>query len=286
MKIDRRITNGLAWTGALLVVAIPTADLLSAQFIGSPAPAAPAVVAAVAPEAPLPMPSSQRPSTPAAKPATEVASIEPVKAAPVAKPAATAKPVEVAAKPAASTPAAKPAGNAVDTYLGSGKPLPSYITDADAPAKPAEVAATPARPPIDTSSAVVDPVQVASIPVKVAPTPMPLSMRPRPVTVATAPVVAPSEPVLILPTPTQNAPVVRPPVQTVPQGVDVTAADLADWESGPLSEFLARRQGGNASAASYDNNGFYLDQGPDAENGGRDRLIGPATDEYYFPFGN
>lgn len=250
MKIDRRITNGLAWAGVLLVIGVPAADLLSAQFSGEAATPAPEQIAMVSPVAPNPAPLSQRP---AAKPEAEVAVAEPV--APV-----VAKPV---------TPPTIQTATAVDSFLQSGKAMPSYITDAGAVAAkpaPAQVAVTaPARTPIVTTPAAaapvaVDPMQVAVIaPQKVAPIPMPLSMRPRPfiATSATSAIVLPPE-------------LVRQPPATV------TAADLDDWETGPLSEFLAKKQGQGGSSATvtsdYDSNGFFLDEGPNPVR--RDRVIG------------
>jgi hypothetical protein len=250
MSIDRRITNGLAWAGVILVVGIPAADLLSAQFMGNPAAPAPAQVAVIEPVAPVPAPLSQRPAAPVAKPAIEVAV------------AAPAKPVAPVAKPAV-TPAAQTA-DAVDAFLQSGRAMPSYITGADAPAAPSQVAATPpARTPIVTTPAErIDPVEVAAIPPhKVAPVPMPLSMRPQPIAVALV-----RDPVVIPPglTPALPAGAIRPPA-------DVTAADLDDWETGPLSDFLAQRQAGNAYVEpTYDANGFFLDEGP---NRSRARVI-------------
>jgi hypothetical protein len=243
MQIDRRITNGLAWAGVLIVVGVPTADLLSAQFAGPSAMPVREQVAVIEP-APIPAPLAQRPAAPVAKPA--VAAVAPVKPAPVAKPAAV---------PAATT------ADVVDNFLQSGKPLPSYITGAEAPAAPRQAAAAPAvRTPIVTTpvtepaAPAVDPVQVASIgPQRVAPVPMPLSMRPR---IAVAPqVIVPAD-------------VIRPPA-------NVTASDLADWESGPLSEFLASRQRQGQPVAidpEYDPDGFFLDEGPNSRRG--DRVVG------------
>jgi hypothetical protein len=260
MNIDRRITNGLAWAGVVLVVGVPTADLLSAQFMGrGEAPS----VAVIEPVSPTPAPASQRPAAPAVVPQTEVA----------AAPAGPIDTPEAAVVPAAQT------ADAVDRFLQSGKPLPSYITGGGDTA-PAEVAATPpARPPVVTAPApepaAPDPVQVAAIPVKEAPVPMPLSMRPKPM-----PVVAdtPLEPVVI----PDSVVAPLPPA-------NVTATDLEDWETGPLSEFLAARQQqqGSSATVTYDRDGFWLDEGPDGPRHPRDRYIGPAEDEVYFlPFGN
>ena len=260
MQIDRRITNGLAWAGAFLVVGVPAADLLSAQFLGD----RPAQIAVIdeRPTAPTPAPRAQRPQ---------------------------AKPVEVAAvAPAKST-------DVVENFVQSGKKLPSYISDAPAenpvapaakptetatvkpeaiaPAKPTQTAAAPAptRIPILT-----DPVETASISPKIAPVPMPLSMRPQPVVVATAKPVAPS---VVFPA---NEPVFVPPsVQPAPQA-EITAEDLEDWETGPLADFLARRQAPQQAriAPRYNDDEepfFYSDR----EFQQRDRLVGPEM--FFFP---
>jgi hypothetical protein len=277
MQIDRRLTNGLAWAGALIVVAIPTADLVSSHLMGDGANARPAQIAlaeaAPAVEiAPIPAPLSQRPVAPAAQTAAVVAT--PV-ATPAVAPTQTTAPVQVAVAAPAKPVAAKPAATdsaVVSAYINSGKALPSYITDASTPAqasvpvKPAQpsqpatvaVAAPTAAPvaPVVSEPVVADPVVVGSVePRQLAPVPMPLSMRPHPVVVA------------------RPAAVVVPPDTITPS--DLTAADLRDWESGPLSEFLAKRQARaqGTPAPEYDADGFFLDQGP---NGGRDRLIGPA----------
>lgn len=256
MNIDRRITNGLAWAGVILVVGVPTADLLSAQFLGQPSAQTAPQVAVVAP---MPAPLSQRPAAPVAMPAPEVAAVVP------------AKPVVAAPVKPVVTPSAQTA-DAVDTFLQSGRSLPSYITDDDAPTAPNQVAtSTPARPVITTAPAappaIVDPIEVASIPEpKVAPTPMPLSMRPKPVAVAVV-----SDPVVVPPglTPAHPSVVVRPPAT-------ITAADLQDWETGPLAEFLAQRQGGD----EVDPDGFFLDEGPNRPR--RDRIIAREPAPFLF----
>jgi hypothetical protein len=287
MKIDRRITNGLAWAGVLLVVGVPAADLVSAQFMGETAVAPQAQVAVVARVAPVPAPLSQRPAAPVAELEVQVAAVTPPKPVVPAMspaPAESADQVAVVAppKPATITPAATPVrpasetADAVDAWLNSGKPLPSYITDesvaptqvAVAPPTQAPLSTAPATPPIGT-----DPIQVASIPqFKVAPVPMPLSMRPQAMPVA----IRSSNDLIVAPA--GGGP--RPPA-------NVSAEDLADWESGPLSEFLAQRQaqaGQGQDDAYYDEDGFFLGDGPNAPPR-RDRLIGPAN-TYFFPFAN
>ena len=299
MQINRRVTNGLAWAGLFLVVGIPAADLLSAQFMGEQE----SITVASVPSdriAPMPAPLSQRPAAP-----TQTAAVAPAK--PAVAPAA--------GKPAAADPV-------VDGFLASGRKLPSYITGADtaAPAPPVATAATaptqvaaapkPVVPvtaaPIASTPAVVppnqaattpasatpgiDPIQVASLgSQKIAPVPMPLSMRPANQVVAAKPsnAINPSNPLGVAPVvvPSQSAQA-YPPV-----GMD----DLEDWESGPLSDFLAERQNGRTPPSqradrnydsNYDRNGFFLSDGPNNRRPQRDRLVGPADEGFFLPFVN
>ncbi len=245
MQIDRRITNGLAWAGALLVVAIPVADYVSGQF-GTPDQQVAVVDAQVI--APQPAPASQRPQQVAARPAITTPAAPATTA-----PAAVPEPDRVVTA-STNAPAAKPNGDVVDSFIQSGRALPSYISDAPAaPTTPARqpiavpsVAATPPTQPATQPAAVPATVEVAAVtPAKTAPIPMPASMRP-----------ATPAPVLV----------VDEPVRTVTPGM-VSASDLEDWESGPLSEFLARRQQQNRDVVvdDYDPDGFFLDEGPNSD---------------------
>lgn len=250
MPIDRRITNGLAWAGALVVVAIPAADAALRQF--EPRSASQVAVIEEQVETPaLPTPASQRP-TEGAVPEEPVVSEPVVEAAavPVAKPAT--KPVATPAPdPVTTASASAPSGDAVDDFLKSGRPLPSYITGggATAPTQAAIAPVTTTRPAPTAVAPVSAPPaeQVAAVPrTKIVTFPTPASERPA--SVPRSAVVA-AQPPLVIET--------QPPV--------VTAADLEDWESGPLSEFLARRQGStDQPPADYDPDGFFLDEGPNS----------------------
>jgi hypothetical protein len=61
----------------------------------------------------------------------------------------------------------------------------------------------------------------------------------------------------------------------------VSSDELADWESGPLEEFLAHKRRGarpeQAQSDEYDADGFFLSDGPNS----RRRLV-----EQMFPFAN
>lgn len=289
MQINRRITNGLAWAGLFVVVAVPVADAVSNQVMGDRPQIAVASVAEVPGEdAPIPAPLSQRPHAPV----IETAAIAPAEPAVV-------KPVV----PAAANPVAA-ADPVVDSFLSSGKKLPSYITGGDAGPAQAAVAPAPAKPvapavtkpvvaPVETAvvaparpvvapaaPAAIDPVEVATLtPANIAPVPMPLSMRPKPVTrpLATAP---------------RNDDIVLPPEVVANNNARPSVVDdLRDWESGPLSEFLARRQGQQSSSATVTSDrafpdGYYDDSGFNRRPG-RDVYLGPVQDDpVFFPFIN
>ncbi len=273
MQLDRRtITNGLAWAGAALIIAIPAADLIARQFSSEPQVA---VVedASTRPAPDLPTASAERPA-----PATSNS-------------AATSAPQSVATNPA---PANATSDDAVDTYLQSGRELPSYISGgsggASAPAPSTQQPATPA--PVQTAAVPAQQAQsvqpsttqnqqsarpVITPPRAVSGFPTPVSERPRAVAAQT-PVIQPAVPAPVA------EPAAPPLIINSPAPV-VTAQDLEDWETGPLSDFLANRNGQRPAPvpSTYDGNGFWLDQGP---NAGRGSQFPQAYDnDYYYPFG-
>lgn len=226
MQIDRRITNGLAWAGAVLVVAIPAADVALRQFGPADTPQIAVVEEQTAP------------------------AVEPE---PVGKPAPKPEPEPVAEPDPADS-------NAVDSYLQSGKKLPSYISDGSPTGRTQTAALTPAeeevtRPaptpepapePVATPEPEPEPEPVAAAPAKAVSLPTPVSQRP-----ASVP---------------RSAAITPPPPLVIDQpNTVVTAEDLEEWESGPLSDFLARRQAGPAPVSpEYDPDGFFLDEGPNS----------------------
>ncbi|MNL37997.1 hypothetical protein D3C87_1601760 [compost metagenome] len=97
--------------------------------------------------------------------------------------------------------------------------------------------------------------------------------------------------IVTFPTPVSERPAPMPRTQVAAQPpliIDtpepvVTAADLEDWESGPLSEFLAGRQGQARPAPSdYDEDGFFLDEGPNST--ARYQRFPRAYDGNFYPF--
>lgn len=283
MQIDRRITNGLAWAGAFLVVGIPAADFLLRQMND-----APPQVSVVQEE----------------KTAQSVAEV-PVTPAPAASPAPVAPAAPVAETPVAeeAAPAAKPAstGDAViDKYLQSGKDLPSYISDGGSVQKPAETkpvevakpaaetpkpqqtqAVTPAPTPAPVETAAVPRTKLVTLPTPVSERPpsvataRPVVSEPAPI-VAQQPAIAPQQPVIVTPS-------AQPPLIVSEPEQIITAEDLEDWETGPLSDFLARRSGTSQRTQQFDGNGFFLDQAPG--NLRPQRMPDAYDDDYYFPFG-
>ena len=284
MQIDHRITNGLAWAGAALVVAIVGADFVMRQFEPVPAPQIAVIeeqVAEVEPDASnpvLPTPVSERP-------APEVAETTPApqEVAPKPEQVAEAQVADAQAPKADRVTTANAArtsgGDAVDAFIRSGRELPSYISDgggASAPSTPAPApTAAPAPSPTPKPAEVAGPTPAVTPPAatvtppKVVTMPTPVSERPPSVASAPAPAVVPPPPLVI----DNPAPV-------------VTAEDLEDWETGPLSEFLANRQGQGRAVPppddDYDANGFFLDEGP---NKRRLERFPRAYEGEYYPFG-
>jgi hypothetical protein len=285
MQINRRITNGLAWAGLFVVVAVPVADAVSRQLMGDEPQFAVATVAELPREgAPVPAPLSQRPHAPEIKTAA-IAPAQPAVVKPVAPAVSAANPV-------------------VDSFLSSGRKLPSYITGGDAEPAQAVVASPPAKPvvpavtkpvvaPVETAivaptnpviapeaPVAIDPVEVAALtPANVAPMPMPLSMRPTPVT----------RPLASMQT---NEDIVLPPEVVANNNArPAVVDDLRDWESGPLSEFLARRQAQQRSSATVTSDGSfqdgYYDDSDAVRRPRRDVYLGPVQDDaVFFPFVN
>lgn len=260
MPIDRRIANGLAWAGALVVVAIPAADAALRQF--GPQSSLQVAVVEAQPEMPaLPTSASQRPEPVVTE--SPVVSQEPaVVAKPESKPVVAPDPVVTATAQTGAT-----SGDALDDFLKSGRPLPSYISDGGnaAPSQAAPVTSTTVVKPAPVATAPEpEPEQVAALPrTRIVTFPTPVSERPPSV---------PSRPVAA-----------QPPLVVETQPPLVTAADLDDWESGPLSEFLARRQAGTGQApADYDPDGFFLDQGPNSS--ARVWRFPEAYEDGYYPF--
>lgn len=266
MKLNPKLTGGLAWAGLVVILAVPAADMLTRDQGGAAAnvidEAKPVETALVAP-----------------KPAVR----------PVVAPAT-------------------PSDDPVDSYVSSGKKLPSYISDAPAEvavAKPAPtvklvapaagpnatpaVATAPVVKPVAPATPAVDTTTVASLPV--APIPYPADKRPRPVVVASPsvtqlggekPLVVDAEQVA-----KRDAAVARvlddEPVRATSRGV-VTGDQLEEWDSGSLADYLERRGMINedtraSSRRDLDEDGFFRD---DRDDGRRVIRRLPRNDFFLF----
>ncbi len=243
-----KVTWGLAWAGLALVLAVPSADFLTRQF-GAPA----STVVMTSDTKPVKTAST----TPAAPAKTAVTTVK------------TDKGIKIV--PAA--PSANP-NDPVEKYLSTGKPLPDYISDRDAPAAPVTTTkpASPAAPVI--KQPVPAETQVASIsqPAIALPRmPLPATARPRPLPVNPVPAATQPEPVVIV----DEAAVTG----AIPQ--DEFTGDLDGWDTESLRDYLERRGilegSGNpprsnatvtqrsSNGSNYDPNGFYLSDGPNTD---------------------
>ncbi|MDB5563024.1 MAG: hypothetical protein JWN11_2442, partial [Hyphomicrobiales bacterium] len=156
------------------------------------------------------------------------------------------------------------------------------------PTAPAAVAAAtpavvtePAPPPAIATPTVTVLASVDSNKPVVAPVPMPASMRPKPQLAQPLPGVAQRSP-SIEPFPTAvpgDSPVVvldPVPQQDSPNAPIVTERDLAGWKSGTLADYLASKgllsnsKPRPRAPVNYDQNGFFLSDGPNADRYYRD----------------
>jgi hypothetical protein len=261
MKLNSKLTGGLAWAGLILVLAVPSADMLTKGSGGA-----------------------------AATMTSDMDAIDTATATPAVTPAAGPK--VILARPGEAPVVVQAQGeDPVDEYLGSGKELPSYISDA-----PADVAAAEPAPVtklvVPGAASQTDAVDVAAvdpapaIPPQAAPVPYPASMRPKaPVMTAIAPVATDEEAPLILDedlVERREAAVaavlddgpVGPPAPAIVRG-----EELEEWDSGSLADYLERRglmnssSSDEASSGDFDEDGFFLDEGPnDDEERLRQRL--------------
>ncbi len=269
MKMNPKVTGALAWTGLVLVLAVPAANMITGE-----------------PEAKANLTSD----TQQVKTAT---------AAPAAKPAA--KPVLPAldAKPATviETASTSTSGDAVADFVKSGRKMPSYISGNDAPA--VDSASTPAAPvkkpgtvtinpdgtiqkptatvptvkPVTTVPAVkpADPNVATINPALVAPTPLPASARPSQQSVIVLPPADQLPPIFDNNNVASTGPV--PPSDITPNDQFVTGDQLDEWDSGSLADYLERKglMSEASQAAPAGDQRFFIEDAPN--NGRRSRVI-------------
>lgn len=248
MKLNPKLTGGLAWAGLVVILAVPSADMLM-------------------------------------KPQEQAGAATVTSGTDAIRTSSVPAPVTEAVKPASEDP--------VDSYLASGRKLPSYISDAPAevasrapvktpqlvvPTQPATTGpgaqtATIAPPAAESVAPSVDVAAIAPAGPVAPPTPYPASLRPK-APVATA--VRQEEPPLII-----DEDIVTRREAAVARVLDddlgprspggfVRGDELEEWDSGSLADYLERRGMLNeneqqASASNYDPDGFFLDEGPNSD---------------------
>lgn len=255
MRLNSKLTWGLAWAGLAIVVAVPSADFFTGKVGGKAAM----------------LTSTVEPGTP-------------IKTASVTT---TVTPSGIKIMPAAAS-----GGDAVSSYLQTGKPLPSYISTASAPSSPAPVPAASSEAP--TQVATIDPAQQVVAPVPLPGRPAELDAQPKvftpqPAAAPAAPVLADNSDVNVIgPDASSAAPIVdelsdepqvaeAPPGPVPPEPIDDGSADAPN---GNLQQYLSRNglldngsadEGGRSTAqvtvtdqpnSDYDAQGFYLNDGP------------------------
>jgi len=253
MKLNSKLTWGLAWTGLAVGIAIPSADFLTGKLGTDKA----AVIT-----------STTDPVKPAAATPVKTASVTTTKTKTgvvITPKGGTAAPV----LSAGTTPVN--AADPVNKLLKTGKPLPDYISDGDSPAGPAKT---------DTQVASIDPVAPTPFPGRpwtlarpVQPKPIqPKAATPQPATdpVITGTLPPASDPVVVVDEePTQQA-AVEPDHPVPPAAIE---DDTSNWRAQGLARYLDQNgllADGSHSTASvtvrqpdnYDPDGFYLSDGP------------------------
>jgi hypothetical protein len=253
MKLNSKLTGGLAWAGLVVVLAVPSADILMGGKDDAAArQATDSIRTATVDVAPQPKPVTSRPAAPA-----------------------------TATTPVVTTPkttVAATGDDPVDAYISSGKKLPSYISDApDAVVADKPVTVPRLVVPGTTQTPKPAATEVAIVPTMdagaVAPIPYPASMRPaEKTTVATA---SEAEAPLII-----DEELVERREEAVARVLEddrrIDGEELEEWDSGSLADYLERRGlisggdgGGQADAGEFDEDGFFLDEGPNNSSGRR-----------------
>lgn len=285
MKLNSKVTGGLAWAGLIVVLAVPSADMLTKPTANTATIASgmdAVQTASVAPAVKPVVPAIRKSATTVVAPAETAATT----------PATTvAEPTETAAIDS-GTP------DVVEDYISKGKKLPSYISDAPgvaaqepvtskpvmakpatakpAPAKPLIVPTTTASTPAVNTDGTFAGDSKADVAV-VAPKPYPASMRPKTPTTAIAALPSNEEAPLIIDENelTQREAAIRPPVD-MPEPQIVTEDELQEWDSGSLADYLERKglisKVEQALDAEYDEDGFFLSDGPNKSSAKRRRV--------------
>lgn len=248
MKINPKVTGALAWTGLVLVLAVPAADMLGGK-----------------PEAKANLTSdTSQVTTPVAKPA--------------GKP--TVPPIETASTSGDAVTDFVKSGKTMPSYIsGNDAPAVDAASTPKAPVKkPGTVTINPdgtIHKPATTPATSTDPDVATINPNLVAPIPLPASARPKPQTVTTLPPVEDAPLIIDESTVASTGPV--PPEDIESSDQFVTGDELEEWDTGSLADYLERKglmsntSQAAPSSSQYDADGFFLSDGPN--NPRRSRVI-------------
>lgn len=268
MKLNSKVTGGLAWAGLVLILAVPSADMLTKPSAWRADPGGTGSSDAAAGSESLPKTAAITAPRPATRPAAS------------AVPAASDDPVE--------------------SYVASGRKLPSYISDAPATAGAGSEVATASSKPAAVKQIVVpstsqtaavtsdgtfaketDQITTASVraDIQTPPVPYPASMRPSGRTVTAARNA--DQPLIVDEDLLTRRQVASQPVEPFrPQGAPpvIVGEELEEWDAGSLADYLERRglisdsdRAVRTLESEFDEDDFFLSDGP---NSSRVRLIG------------
>lgn len=204
MKLDAKLKGGLAWAGLVVILAVPSADILLGKSNGS----ATANTASVA------------------EPAKTVAT-KPV----LAQPKGSVDPIETA-----SVDGKDP----VKVYIDKGKKLPSYISDADAASTTSVKtvpATTDAAKPVEVASASPT-TETPPVPLPRSARPKWTNTAAAPA--EEKPLILDESKVAAV---TPDAPVEPFPLSDTDQAAapEIGSDQLEEWDSGSLADYLARK---------------------------------------------
>jgi hypothetical protein len=238
MALNSKIIVGLAWVGLAVVLAIPSADIVSSQL-------------------------SPKDTLAIASDTDQI------------RTASIADPVERFEQTGQPLPSYVSVPAATETAVVTPKPTVKIVAPSGSPQSPAVVTmpTTPTATPAETEVAAIAPVPY---PVSMRPK-APITVAPmidEPVVVDEEPVIVDEQEVAALPE-VDQPPVRRPPA-AVEEPRYITEDELDGWNSGNLADYLAEQgllEGSNNRPAStaqydaeYDPDGFFLDEGPNNRN--------------------
>lgn len=232
MRLNSKVTWGLAWTGLAVVLAVPSADYITGRLGGG-----------------------------GDKAAVLTSDIDPVRAATTTTVTTVKTKNGISIVPAGSTP---PAADPVEKALNGGK-LPDYISDGDKPAeKPTQVASLPepVAAPTPFPAWARPKVTAPAIPAITTPTPtVTATTSPEPVVIVDDKTLTGS-----IAVPDTTGPL--PPAPIVDDSENWDTESLRQYlERRGILEGGDERSSATVTQRSntYDPNGFYLNEGPNSD---------------------